>query len=316
MQHEKLITISALVLLWTLTGCSSNSNSADSNSEVTLATTPDSTNSLATSSDDTPSSNLNPTDDDNQDNLLSASLVNNGYMLVRNERLRANGTVYNLSVFEYDIVNNQITQSISSSNGLDDLNAYATYTYNESGNLTYVNILREFEFLAVKFEFIYGVAGNLEEFNSYGLDGNRIEQFVFSYYPDGRINQKIDSDQYGEKIITANYDEDNRLESTTGSSEFYPSAPRISHISFGHENGTDDFRAETFKESGESATGYSLHQFDDAGNLVRVDWFRVDGTPWFSDRYVYEPAPEPVFNYWTLTLRYFPEHVRFPVGSW
>ena len=62
-------------------------------------------------------------------NVAGTSLVTNGYVMVRNERLRLDGSLRSVVQFEVDYENNTLIRSSSYPNGVNDLTVHELFSY-------------------------------------------------------------------------------------------------------------------------------------------------------------------------------------------
>lgn len=253
------------------------------------------------------------------------SLVSNGYILVRNERLRLDGSIYDVVEFDINYETNTLTYSSSYPNGVDDLMVHKIYVYDQVGNLIMTQDIDEdmeesdaFS-LSSREEFIYDVNGLLVQEHKLFLSSGRQVDNIYTYHEDGKLDNKLDINEYRTISVSMEYNENRQLISTTeqySTAGIFSQSSTLAVVQFEHFAQTDQImRAEAFDEDGDSISGYATYKYDGNGNLIQIDWFREDGTPWFFDVFYYEPSIEPVFNYFLHNRQFFPEDTRHPVGS-
>jgi len=106
-------------------------------------------------------------DPDQTSTQSSISLLVNGYALIRNERVRLDGTVYHINQFDIDTVNNRITHNISSDEGVNVLRPYQESTYDEVGNRTQLLDYETDRFSTFRIEYLYDSNGRLTQENTF-----------------------------------------------------------------------------------------------------------------------------------------------------
>lgn len=274
----------------------------------------DDTSTLAeqtSAADASVSSPQNTPEESESDPQTTVSQVVNGYVLVRRERFRLDGTLYFADEFEHDFANNRIVRTTSFREGDDDLRPFTHSSYDEAGNRTYVEDADTSLSFAGRREFLYDAEGFLTTENGYLLsNGSQYAAIDYRYHPDGRLEGKRDPDSDGGRRLVTVYNDQNQLISTTLD---FPGSPGniISTDLFEYEPGTDLIRrAETVDQAGRSISGYVLYDYDTERNMIGIERFDASGTPTSTDRFIYEQSPEPVYNFWLHTMRFFPEDAR------
>lgn len=240
----------------------------------------------------------------------SVSQVVNGYVLVRRERQKLDGTFVFADEFEHDYANNRIIRTTSPGGGDRDLRPFSVSSYDEVGNRTYVESAdTPPSLLSSKIEFLYDTAGFLRTENGYFLDnGRQYSSINYQYHPDGRVEEKRNADDGVRVAMT--YNDQNQLILTTryftGSSFIDPSTYQFEHVP-----NTDLIRqVGLVDETGASVNGFTVFNRDGNGNVISTELFDADGNPKSIDRYYYEQSPEPVYNFWLHIFRFFPEDAR------
>jgi len=155
-------------------------------------------------------------------------------------------------------------------------------------------------------EYLYDAAGFLRTENGCSLsNGQQYSSIDYQYHPDGRLEEKRDSDDGVRVSMT--YNDQNQLILTTG---YFSFSDPFTH-QFEHVPNSDFIRqVGRVDQTGASINGFTVFNRDDNGNVISTVLFDADGNPTSIDRYFYERSPEPMYNYWLHIFRFFPEDAR------
>lgn len=247
---------------------------------------------------------------------IAKSLVVNHFILVRKESRKAGaeGPIFAVTEFEIDYDNNRLTRLSDHPNGIEDLTANTVFEFDQSGNLISQRDIDDRGTASIK-QFIYDSEGQLTNLNGFmASNGNPSSTWEYSYFPDGKLERKLETSGEPAKAKTYSYDDQGRLITIVHQRGGQGGQLNDTYVErFEHDLVTGQIIVqESFNTKGESFGVSSRYQYDTNGNMIAIEWFKGDDLT-HVDQFFYELKPLPIFNYWLHINRFFPEWMRYEV---